>query len=189
MSQIQVLNLQSLDRGLPAITPAFGAALAEAGAICLTDEAHQPGVTLEVEGEFSSTFILDWQPVTEQTRRCWNDEEYATEQAAYAVAFLLILQLTNLTVIERSRKGTGFDYWLGIQDSTATLPFQRMARLEVSGIRKGNRSQINARVKQKIEQTRVSDAQGLPAYIIVVEFSRPISVISAKHSPEGARSQ
>jgi len=40
---------------------------------------------------------------------------------------VLILQLTNLTVIERSRKGTGFDYWLGIQDSTATMPFQRIA--------------------------------------------------------------
>ncbi len=94
--------------------------------------------------------------------------------------------MTALTVIERSRKGTGFDYWLGTQGSTATLPFDRMARLEVSGIRsKGNRSQINARVKQKTEQTRASDAQGLPAYIIVVEFSRPISVISAKDNREG----
>jgi hypothetical protein len=101
------------------------------------------------------------------------------------MAFLLILQLTDLTVIERSRKGTGFDYWLGTQGSTTTLPFERMARLEVSGIRKGNRSQINARVKQKTEQTRPSDARGLPAYIIVIEFSRPISVISTKHNPEG----
>ncbi len=185
MSQIQLLSLQSLSQGLPAITPAFGAAIAEAGAICLTDEAHKPGVALKVEGEFSTTFKLNWQPVTEQTRRCWNDEEYTTEQAAYGVAFLLILQLTTLTVIERSRKGTGFDYWLGIQDSTTTLPFQRMARLEVSGIRRGNRSQINARVKQKTEQTSASDAQGLPAYIIVVEFSRPLSIISAKHNPEG----
>jgi hypothetical protein len=25
----------------------------------------------------------------------------------------------------------------------------------------------------------------LPAYIIVIEFSRPISVISTKHNPEG----
>ncbi|WP_341731529.1 hypothetical protein [Microcoleus sp. EPA2] len=121
MSQIQILNLQSLSQGLPAITPAFGAAIAEAGAICLTDEAHQPGVTLKVEGEFSTTFKLDWQPVTEQTRRCWNDEEYTTEQAAYGIAFLLILQLTNLTVIERSRKGTGFDYWLGSQNSATTF--------------------------------------------------------------------
>jgi hypothetical protein len=113
-------------------------AIAEAGAICLTDEAHQPGVVINVEGEFSTTFKLEWQPVTEQIRRCWNDEEYTTEQAAYGIAFLLILQLTNLTVIERSRKGTGFDYWLGTKDSTAALPFQRMARLEVSGIRKGS---------------------------------------------------
>ncbi|BAU14873.1 hypothetical protein LEP3755_54280 [Leptolyngbya sp. NIES-3755] len=101
------------------------------------------------------------------------------------VAFLLILQLTDLTVIERSRKGTGFDYWLGSQDSATTLPFERMARLEVSGIRRGNRGQVNTRVKQKIEQTRTSDAQGLPAYIIVVEFSRPISMISTKQNPEG----
>ncbi len=186
MSQPLVLNLQSLNQGLPAITPAFGSAIAEAAAICLTDEAHQPGVTLEVKGEFSTQFKLDWQPVTEQTRRCWNDQEYTTEQAAYGIAFLLILQLTNLTVIERSRKGTGFDYWLGSQDSAITLPFERMARLEVSGIRKGNRSKINARVKQKIEQTGASDPEGLPAYIIVVEFSRPISVVSTKQNPGGA---
>jgi hypothetical protein len=186
LSQIQVLNLQSLNQGLPAITPAFGTAIAEAGAICLTDEAHESGVVLKVEGEFSATFQLDWQPITEQTRRCWNDQEYTTEQAAYGIAFLLILQLTNLTVIERSRKGTGFDYWLGIKDSSAALPFQRMARLEVSGIRKGNLSQINARVKQKVEQTRASDTQGLPVYIIVVEFSRPITVVQAKHTLEGS---
>ena len=186
MGQIQVLSLQSLSQGLPAITPAFGAAIAEAGAICLTDEAHEPGVILEVEGEFATQFQLNWHPVTEQARRCWNDDEYTTEQAAYGIAILLILQLTTLTVIERSRKGTGFDYWLGNQDSTTMLPFQRMARLEVSGIRKGNRSQIKARVKQKTEQTGVSDAEGLPAYIIVVEFSRPISVVSAKQNPAGA---
>lgn len=60
-----------------------------------------------------------------------------------------------------------------------------MARLEVSGIRKGNQSQINTRVKLKTEQTRTSDAQGLPAYIIVVDLGRPISIISAKQNPEG----
>ena len=45
-----------------------------------------------------------------------------------------------------------------------------MARLEVSGIRKGNQSQINTRVKLKTEQTRASDAEGLPAYVIVVDL-------------------
>ena len=63
---------------------------------------------------------------------------------------------------------------LGTQGSAATLPFDRMTRLEVSGIRsKGNRSQINARVKQKTKQTRASDGQRLPAYIIVVRVQPP----------------
>ena len=88
MGHIQVLSLQSLSQGLPAITPAFGATIAEAGAICLTDEAHEPGVILEVEGEFATRFQLNWHPVTEQARRCWNDEEYTTEQAAYGIAIL-----------------------------------------------------------------------------------------------------
>jgi hypothetical protein len=48
LSQVQILNLQHLNQGLPAITPAFGKAIAEAGAICLTDEAHVPGMILEV---------------------------------------------------------------------------------------------------------------------------------------------
>lgn len=45
-------------------------------------------------------FKLYWQPVTEQMLRCWNDEEFTTEQAAYGIAFLIIRQLTDLTVID-----------------------------------------------------------------------------------------
>jgi len=40
--------MPNLTQGLPAITPAFGGAIAEACAICLTDEAHEPGVILKV---------------------------------------------------------------------------------------------------------------------------------------------
>jgi hypothetical protein len=47
---------------------------------------------------------------------------------------MLIRQLTQFTVIERSRKGTGFDYWLGSEDEAGELPFQNKVRLEVSGI-------------------------------------------------------
>jgi len=43
-------------------------------------------------------------------------------------------------VIERSRKGTGFDYWLGSADEVGELPFQNKVRLEVSGIGKADDS-------------------------------------------------
>ncbi len=92
---------------------------------------------------------------------------------------MLIDKLTPYTVIERSRKGTGFDYWLSTKDETDALPFQNKVRLEVSGIRRGNDSRVRARVKQKIEQTNPSDGV-LPAYIIVIEFSRPLSFITEK---------
>ena len=105
-----MLDFNELRNGLPAITPAFGAALAEACAVCLTSQGHEPGVELQVEGDFTGTFQLFWQQVTDQMQRWWNYEEYTTEQAAYGVALLLIKRLTDFTVVERSRRGTGFDY-------------------------------------------------------------------------------
>jgi len=79
-------------------------------------------------------------------------------------------------VIQRSRKGTGFDYWMG--DESA-LPFQNKARLEISGIRKGGESDIKTRVKQKLKQTNQSDGK-LPAYVIVIEFGRPVAEVRRK---------
>jgi hypothetical protein len=179
LDQTQKLIITDLASGLPAITPSFGAALAEACAVCLEEQGHSQGMEITVDGDFNTKFELRWQPVTEQMLRCWNDEEFTTEQAAYGIAFLIIREITDLTVIERSRKGTGFDYWLGTLDADEELPFQNKVRLEVSGIRKGNGSRIQARVKQKKEQTKASDGL-FPAYIIVVEFSTPLSFIAKK---------
>ena len=179
MNEPRKLVITDLAKGLPAITPSFGAALAEACAVCLKEQKHSQGVEITVDGDFDAKFELFWQPVTEQMLRCWNDEEFTTEQAAYGIAFLIIRELTDLTVIERSRKGTGFDYWLGTSDTDEGQPFKNKVRLEVSGIRKGNLSLVKARVKQKKEQTKVSDGL-FPAYIIIVEFSTPLSYVECK---------
>lgn len=179
VSETKELVITKLEQGLPAITPAFGATLAEACAVCLTDQGHTQGVELKVKGEFTAVFKLYWQEVTDQMLRCWNDSEYTTEQAAYGVAFLVIQELTDYTVIERSRKGTGFDYWLGKKAQTNELPFQNAVRLEVSGIRKGDDSRVKARVKLKVEQVSPTDG-ALPAYILVVEFSNPLGFIAKK---------
>lgn len=170
------LDLCELQQGLPAITPAFGAALTEACAICLSEQGHHSGVVLTVQGDFLNKLPLLYPEVTAQMRRCWNDREYTTEQAAYGVALLLIQRLTDFTVIERSRKGTGFDYWLGNASSLEEQPFRKTARLEVSGIRRGNYQQIRSRVKLKSEQVRPTDNLA-PAYIVVIEFSRPLAQV------------
>ena len=144
--------------------------LAQAAVVCLECEAHTSAVRLAVDGAFSATFSLWWtEGVTEAKRRFWNDLGDATQWGAYAVAILLIRALTSYTVIERSRKGTGFDWWLGTDDNL----FQGKARLEVSGILRGTPRRINNRIKARMGQTRQSDHLALTAYVVVVEFGTP----------------
>jgi len=174
------LVLMKLAEGLPAIIPEFGDVLAQAGAVCFADQNHPKGVELKVDGTFQATYKVFWQDVTDQMRRTFNDPDLATEWGACGVALLLVLDLTEYTVIDTSRKGTGFDYWLGKKGNGDELLFQNKARLEVSGIRKGSYSQVKARVKQKLEQVKPSDSPFLPAYIVVVEFNMPLSHVVKK---------
>lgn len=80
--------------------------------------------------------------------------------------------------MEISRKGTGFDYWLGRKDSNALL-FQNKARLEVSGIRRGDEVAIETRVRRKLKQIEPTDAL-LPGLVAVVEFSSPRTRVRSK---------
>ena len=76
-----------------------------------------------------------------------------------------------MTKIEKSRKKTGIDYWLGKEEG---FLLQNKARLEVSGLRHGSDPQVNARFQIKMRQSKKSDNSGLPALIVIVEFKRPI---------------
>jgi hypothetical protein len=105
-------------------------------------------------------------------RRTWNDLEEAVEHGAYGLAALIIAEHTHLEVVERSRKGTGFDYWLGQKGEGGGALFQHAARMEVSGIQHGDDKTIEARVRKKLEQTTRTDGT-LPAFIVVIEFSTP----------------
>ena len=80
-------------------------------------------------------------------------------------------------MVERSRKGTGFDYWLGKPTDSSDLPFEKSMRLEVSGIRQGNPSQIRTRVKLKKMQVAPTDKIA-PAFIVVIEFSQPLAYVA-----------
>ncbi|QDT91747.1 hypothetical protein [Gimesia algae] len=173
MQELVTLNLQNLAEGLPALTGAMGSVLAEAAAVCLEDRGHTDSVQLHVRRIETPQFLLSYPTVTEAMRRTHNDLERATEHGACGVAILLIGRMTGLTVIKQSKKGTGFDYWLGSDDGEESLPFQSSARLEVSGILNGTDSQFATRIKQKLKQTQASDSTKLTAYAVVVEFGQP----------------
>lgn len=166
------ITLDSLAFGRVGIPPSAGKSISEAASVCLDERGHASPTTMAISGKFTLSAIIDWLPPSVQARRWWNDDEYATEHGAYCIA-AHIVEIFGLEVVERSKKKTGFDFWLAPKDSEVDL-FQGLTRLEVSGIREGDSIALEARVRQKIKQTMVSDGQ-LPAVIVVVEFGLPVA--------------
>jgi hypothetical protein len=171
------LNLDTLEdekrTGMPGISKRRGGSFKEAAITCLEENGHAPGVSIEVDGDSNLSIKVIWtiEGNADQRLDSWRDRSEAAEHGAYGIAALLIDLLTEYTVIDRSKKGTGFDYWLGKKGMNAPL-FQDKARMEVSGILKGNESDIKGRVRQKENQIAPSDGS-LPGIIAVVEFSAP----------------
>lgn len=172
------MSLAALAEGMPGLTAASGQTLAEAAAVCLEDRKHQTGVRLPRSGLMNEDLHVEWLPVDDQNRRCYADMQEATERGACGVAILVIKEVTGMVVIERSKKGTGFDYWLGAKDYDG-LPFQGTSRLEVSGILTGTKTQIDSRLKQKKDQIAPTDHIA-PGYVAVVEFGTPIACVENK---------
>jgi hypothetical protein len=172
------LQLNALAAGTIGLTPAAGESLAEAAYVCLEDQKHASGAILNVDGAFRASFKLTWDAATAQMRRCWADPDEATELGACGIAALIVKRLTDLNIVYRSRKTTGFDYWLGPDDDDGGLLFQGRTKLEVSGIRSAGDAVVSAREKRKIRQVRrfeKSTPPPLPAIIVVVEFGSPRS--------------
>lgn len=197
--------LETLLRGCPGLSPELGAYLAQACAVCLDHNNHESSITLDLmkstheslvkwfdkhgEGEYSlecyeGQYQLTWDKskVSEQVRDANADLQETTEFGACAIAILLVLNLTTFTVRKRANKSTGVDYWLCLPDGPE--PFIEAARLEVSGILRGDLTELKSRAKQKIGQTSQSDKRKLPAYIIVSEFSNPMAFMGVKRPME-----
>ena len=192
------MNLSELDTDdIPGITRQKGNELAQAGAVCLESIPHLQGVNFSVRGNVRKTYDLYWPPTTNQARRTWNDPNEAVEDGAAAIAALLAIREIGYSAILRSRKSTGIDYWLGDKDISNISEAERAAtialrealqdddlvvrgRMEVSGILLGNDSRVRGRMRLKLKQTNRSDDWELPAYVIVVEFGRPLAEVRLK---------
>lgn len=144
----------------------------EACVVTLKRQEHSNlGTQLEVKGDYDMQVTLTWEDIyNEQINNAWQNQNEATEHGAECIAVLLALNLTDYTVIQRSKKYDGFDYWLGKSNDPL---FQKKARLEISGIY-DNSIEVNRRFKIKLTQTDQSDHVKLPAYVGIVEFSNPL---------------
>lgn len=170
------INLDSLGNGIPVIQPEAVGFYKQNCMVCFHTQGHQSGVQLEVHTENGDTAHgIFWEgKVTAQILRSYADLTRATDNAACAIALLLIRELTSFTAIEQSSIGTTIDYFLVPQIQDDTLIFNHSARLEVSGILcENDRNTVETRVRNKIRRLRPE--RDLSTFIVVVEFSKPWS--------------
>lgn len=129
------IDIIDIKEGLPGISSIAAMQLYETFEVCMHHSGHSEEVLLSMEGITAEPITILWKDeYNEQKERTYSDMQYTTEHGAVCLSVMLTTNLTPYTIIERSRKGTGFDYWLGDKDSYL---FQKKARLEVSGILRG----------------------------------------------------
>jgi len=114
--------------------------------------------------------VLTWRRPDETTLASWADPAEATEHGAEAVAAVCIEATLGLVVVERARRGTRVDFYLGrIGDG-----LERAALLEVGGTDAGS---IAGVLRDKTAQARQNPDQ-LPALAVAVRFREPRVMIS-----------
>lgn len=131
----ETLSLLPLDPGKSGLLDGFAQYIGSRATVCLEKKTHRSGVQMAVECDYPTAYYLSWEQLTEQHHRTCADLQEATEFGAYGVAILVVRKTTGKSVLERSAKGPGFDFWIGDEEDDE-LPFQGLTRLEVSGIAK-----------------------------------------------------
>ena len=175
--------LEDLQLGYPGLTEDVGGSHRQAAMVCLDSQNHSSGVHCEMKSlkETRSKLRLTWNGhVTDQMQNTWFDRREASENGAAGLAILVVLAFTDYTVLRRTDvdEGSGIDYWLS-RKSNADLQGENFlredARLEVAGRRSiPSEKALESKVRDKIKQTKKSDKTGKPAYVVFVEFGRPM---------------
>ncbi|MCX7044440.1 MAG: hypothetical protein NTX50_03000 [Candidatus Sumerlaeota bacterium] len=155
-------------------SPKAGHAWAEAAAVSLEQQQHKPGVEMLVVGHFDECFSVLWEPVNETARRTWNDQDEAVEYGATGITALLFWELTPYHFLNRARKGSRVDFYLYHKDN----PIDPTARIEISGIAHGKKSEISSRLSLKKKQVKRNPSSILETYISIVEFGSPCATIA-----------
>jgi len=172
----RTFTLESLSERTLAITPGAVGFYKENCMVCFHHNGHKSGVTLMVKYKDTTTdFQILWVgDVTQQMLLAYQESKRATDNAACAIAMVLVRELTGFVSFEQSVLGTTIDYYLKDQATDDDLIFNRVARLEASGILTENEGNtVEGRIREKLD--RLEAEADLPDFIVVVEFGKPWS--------------
>ncbi len=181
MTEIRTISLEPLREGIGRYVADRSKGDYLAAIVALDQKGYEENQECEVKDYNELKFVVAFEWCTEINdvmRDSMNDSDLA-EDGAVGIALMLIDTFTKYTVVERAVEGSGVDFLLGDKESFDVsdrtdfgLP---TARLEVSGmLRAKPKSRFRTRINDKVKQSKESDSDGTPAYVIVVEFSTPM---------------
>ena len=175
-------KLHERHRGLVQEVAAY---YALAAAVCLSKHHIAPvPVRVSAEQRADAEYLATWPAVTLDQIGAMDNDDDATRDGAYAVVLAAAEAHLGLVAIRRAKQKTGCDYYVAPAANACAkdpeLNLEDAVRLEVSGIDRGNESEVRTRLRQKVEQA-MAGKSNLPAMAGVVAFSsRRIAFREAK---------
>ena len=162
------LRLDLLHERHSGLTASLGGTFTEAASVCLNRHHVSPvEITVSCSTGLNTRRVKFGKPDA-RTLNAWANDIDTTESGAYGVCLAAVEAEEGLVAVRRAETLTGAD-WYVAPIGSAPEDLENCFRLEVSGIDAGGQSIVNARLKQKMDQTR-RGASNLPAIASVVGF-------------------
>ena len=169
------LRLESLHERHTGITASLAGTFYEAASVCL-NRHHDSPINMDIVCDgVTRTRLVEFPKPDARVLNAWANDIDTTENGAYGVSLAAVEVEEQLIAVRRAETLTGAD-WYVAPVGTEPDDLENCFRLEVSGVDIGGRSVVDARLRQKIAQTR-RGASNLPAIASVVGFKERAIVI------------
>lgn len=162
------LILESLDERHGGLTSSLAGTMKESAAVCLNRHHDSPVEVSVAYGTKKNAYCVEFQKPDSRILNAYANDIDATELGAYGICLAAVEAEERLVAVRRAETLTGAD-WYVAPIGTTPQDLEDCYRLEVSGLDAGNQREVQARLRQKVEQTR-RGASNLPAIASVVGF-------------------
>jgi hypothetical protein len=147
----------------------------EAASVCLARHHNTPANINVSSGSKNSKHQVWFLTPDQRMLNAWANDIDTTEFGAYGVALAAVETTEGLVAMRRAETLTGAD-WYVVPIGEAVEDLEACHRLEVSGVNAGGLTDVEARLRQKLEQTR-RGRSNLPAIAAVVGFKEKLVLI------------
>ena len=165
-------RMSSRHRGL---TSSIADCYVQAARVCLDQHHTSPKEFVLVDDEAESLTKVVWESTNQREKDAWANTDDAVRDGAYAFAIATVEIARGMFAIRRAETRTGADYYVAHEDADPE-DLENWFRLEVSGTNSKNKSEVDRRLRSKLEQAR-KGRSNLPALASVIGFRVQLIVL------------